>query len=131
MIKVFVNGTFDLLHPGHIKLLNNAKNRGDYLLVAIDSDRRVKELKGNDRPVNDEMTRQFIMESLKPVNKCLIFDSEKELEEIIKQFRPDIMIVGSDYKDKRVVGSEFAKSLVFFDRLREYSSSNIIERIRS
>jgi len=131
MIKVFVNGTFDLIHPGHIRLLNTAKNNGDHLLVAIDSDRRVKELKGKDRPINDELTRQFVMESLKPVNKCLIFDSEKELEDIIQEYHPDIMMVGSDYKDKRVVGSQFAKKLVFFDRLREYSSTNIIERIRN
>jgi D-glycero-beta-D-manno-heptose 1-phosphate adenylyltransferase len=130
MIKVFVNGTFDLIHPGHIRLLNYAAINGDYLLVAIDSDSRVKELKGEDRPVNDEMTRQFIMESLKPVNKCLIFGSEEELENIIKEYKPDVMIVGSDYKNERVIGSEYAKELKFFDRLREYSSTNIIERIK-
>lgn len=129
MIKVFVNGTFDLLHPGHIELLNTAKKFGDHLLVAIDSDKRVKELKGDDRPINDQDTRKIMMEALKPVDECAIFNSKKELIDIIKNYKPNIMVVGSDYEFKEVVGSEFAQTLIFYKRNPIYSSTKIIEKI--
>lgn len=128
-MKVFVNGTFDLLHPGHIDLLNTAKSYGNVLLVAIDSDSRVKELKGSKRPINDQEVRKTILESLKPVDKVSIFSSEEDLIRIIKDFSPDVMMVGSDYRDKRVVGSEYAKKLVFFERDVRFSSTYIIDKV--
>jgi D-beta-D-heptose 7-phosphate kinase/D-beta-D-heptose 1-phosphate adenosyltransferase len=128
-MKVFVNGTFDLLHPGHISLLNSAKAYGDILLVAIDSDDRVKQLKGSGRPINNQEARKTILENLKPVDSVKIFSSEEELVKIIKRFSPDVMIVGSDYKDKRVIGSEYAKKLVFFKRDPRFSSTYIIDKV--
>jgi D-beta-D-heptose 7-phosphate kinase/D-beta-D-heptose 1-phosphate adenosyltransferase len=127
MIKVFVNGTFDILHPGHIDLLNYAKSQGDYLLVAIDSDCRVKQFKGLSRPVCDQHTRQYTLKNLKAVDQTEMFNSDQQLTDIIKSYSPHIMIVGSDYKDKKVIGSEHAKELKFYDRQHNYSTSKILQ----
>lgn len=128
--KVFVNGTFDILHPGHVALLSYARSLGDFLLVGVDSDDRVRTLKNIDRPVNDIDFRIKMLESLKPVNRAVVFNSEQELEEIVQEYSPDFMVIGSDYKHKRVIASEYAKHLIFFDRDYRYSSTNIIETIK-
>lgn len=128
-IKVFVNGTFDVLHFGHIELLNFAKSHGEVLYVGIDSDERVKELKGPTRPIHNQEDRKFLLENLKAVDRVLIFNTEEELIELAKIIKPDIMIVGSDYKNKRVIGSEHAKQLLFFDRIDGYSTTKIIQSI--
>ena len=130
-MKVFVNGTFDILHPGHIDLLYLASTYGDEFVVAIDSDRRVKEKKGDSRPINNEDTRSKIIFHIKGVDKVFIFDSDEELRDIIKEYEPDVMMVGSDYRDKEVIGSEYAKQLVFFERDTRYSSTKVIEGIIS
>lgn len=127
--KIFVNGTFDIVHCGHLTLLNYAKSLGDYLLVAIDSDERVKELKGEDRPINSVYARKTLLKNLKMVDEVASFASNEQLCSIIKQYSPDVMVVGSDYKNKTVVGSEYSKQLHFFDRLPEYSTTALIERI--
>jgi rfaE bifunctional protein nucleotidyltransferase chain/domain len=131
MTKVFINGTFDILHPGHIKLLTFAKTFGDILLVALDSDERVKQLKGESRPINNLETRKTIMLSLKPVDGVISFSTDEELINTIRNYQPDIMIVGSDYKNKKVIGSEYAKKLIFFNRIEEYSSTKVIEKIQN
>ena len=127
MIKIFVNGSFDILHLGHLELLNTAKSLGDHLLVAIDSDRRISEMKGKDRPFNNQINRYTLMKNLKSVDEVKIFDSESELIDIIKAYQPDVMMVGGDYRGKRVIGSEYAKKLNFFDRLYNESTSNTIQ----
>lgn len=129
MKRVFVNGTFDILHPGHLALLTYASNSGEQLLVAIDSDRRVKEKKGPSRPINSEDTRALILFHIKGVDRVVIFDTDEELRSTIKEYEPDIMIVGSDYENKDVIGSEYAKELKFFRRDERYSSTKIIEDI--
>lgn len=129
MKKVFVNGTFDLLHKGHLELLNFAKSYGDYLIVAIDTDDRVKEKKGLTRPIYNQDERRFFLNMLKPVNQVEMFSSDEELEELIKGFNPDTMIVGSDWKNKPVIGSQYAKRLIFFDRIDEYATTKTIQSI--
>lgn len=128
MKKIFVNGSFDVLHTGHLDLLNTAKSFGDYLLVAIDSDRRISEKKGQDRPFNDEGNRKTLMENLKAVDEVKIFDSDQELIDIIREYSPDIMIVGSDWRLKKVIGSEYAKSIKFFERVNNESTTKTIQR---
>lgn len=123
----FVNGCFDVLHVGHIRLLKFAKSKCDKLIVGIDSDTRVQQLKGSDRPFNSQALRREILLELKSVDKVEIFDSEQELEDLINHHNPDIMVVGSDYRDKKVVGSAYAKKLVFFERIPGHSSSKIFE----
>ena len=126
-MKIFVNGTFDVLHPGHLDLLNYAKSLGDFLLVAIDSDERVASKKGLDRPFNPQYHRQRLLENLKAVDEVVVFDSDIELIQTVKILRPDIMVVGSDYKDKTVIGSKYAKQLRFYTRATHYSSTQVLE----
>ncbi len=123
----FVNGCFDVLHIGHIRMLDFAKSCCDKLIVGIDSDTRVKFLKGQTRPINDEYDRQEFLLALQAVDGVEIFDSDDELISLIKSLQPDIMVVGSDYRDKRVIGSEHAKQLIFFNRIEGYSTSKIVE----
>ena len=127
--RIFVNGTFDILHPGHIQLLNYAKSLGDSLTVGIDSDRRVAEKKGPSRPVNNVHDRAFMLHSLKAVDHVVVFDSDEELERCIKVVKPDIMVVGSDWKDKSVIGSMYSAELRFFDRIEEYATTKTIQSI--
>ena len=129
MIKVFVNGTFDVIHRGHIELLNYAKSLGDFLVVGVDTDERIKEKKGNSRPVNSLQERIFMLENLKSVDKVFSFDSDQELETLVKSVKPDIMVVGSDWKGKSVIGSYYASKLLFFERIDGYSTTKIIQSI--
>jgi D-beta-D-heptose 7-phosphate kinase/D-beta-D-heptose 1-phosphate adenosyltransferase len=127
-MKIFVNGTFDILHKGHIDLLRYAKSLGSELLVAIDSDTRVQTLKGADRPINNQIDRKIMLESLKYVDDVWIFCDEEELEEIIKNYEPDIMVKGSDYRDQPIVGQHLCKEIRFYDRT-EHSTTKIIQNI--
>jgi len=128
-MNIFVNGTFDILHRGHLELLNYAKSLGDFLLVGIDSDGRVREKKGPKRPIYNQEERKFFLENLKAVNAVDIFSSDYELEQMIESFKPDIMIVGSDWKDKPVIGSSYAGKLIFFDRIGDYATTKTIQSI--
>ena len=127
--KVFVNGTFDLLHRGHIDLLNYARTQGGYVCVGIDTDDRVREKKGPTRPIHNQDERKFFLESLKAVDEVRFFSNDKELEGLVKSYQPDIMIVGSDWKDKSVIGSYWAAKLVFFDRIGDYATTKTIQDI--
>jgi rfaE bifunctional protein nucleotidyltransferase chain/domain len=129
MKKIFVNGTFDVLHIAHIQLLNYAKSQGDYLHVAIDTDARVKEKKGESRPIYPQEERKFFLINLKAVDNVSFFSTDEELENTIKEYAPDIMIVGSDWKGKPVIGSQFAKELKFYDRIENYSTTATIQSI--
>jgi len=127
MKKIMANGAFDVLHTGHIELLNYAKSQGDYLLVALDTDTRISEAKGYDRPVNNEMIRGTIMENLKAVDEIVFFGSDEELIEVIKKYNPDVRVIGSDWKGKTVVGEEYCKSITYFDRVNDESTTKTLE----
>lgn len=129
MKNIFVNGCFDIIHRGHIELFKYAKSLGDLLHVAIDSDERVKQKKGNSRPVNTQQDRLFILQSLKYIDLVYIFDSDNELVSLIKDIKPDIMIVGSDWKNNKIIGSEYARELRFFERIEKYSTTKLIQSI--
>lgn len=127
MKYILANGTFDVLHTGHIELLNYAKSLGDYLLVALDTDERIQESKGYDRPVNNEHIRGTIMKNLKAVDEVKFFGSDEELIELIKAYEPDIRVIGSDWKGKIVVGEEFCKEIVYFDRVNDESTTRTLD----
>ena len=130
MKTIFVNGTFDILHPGHVQLLNYARSLGDSLIVAIDSDQRVRELKGASRPINSEDDRKLMLESLRGVDSVWIFNSDQELEDICRLYNP-VMVKGSDYQGKRIVGQQYCKEIVFYDRIEPYSTTQVIQDISS
>jgi len=127
MVKVFVNGCFDVLHRGHFELLNYAKSLGDVLIVAVDSDEKVSQMKGPDRPIYCLDDRIYQLHCLSAVDTVMSFNSRQELESLVEFVRPDIMVVGSDWKDKEVVGSQYAKSVRFFDRVGDYSTTKTIQ----
>lgn len=127
-MKIWVNGTFDVLHRGHIELFKFAQSKG-VVRVGIDLDERVKQLKGDSRPVNTWEDRKFLLESIKYIDSVVGFGSDEELEKRIQEWNPEIMIVGSDYKNKLVIGSHLVNEVLFFDRIDNYSSTKIIEMV--
>ena len=127
--KVFVNGTFDLLHRGHLELLNYAKSLG-YVYVGIDTDECIKGKKGPTRPIHNQEERKFHLENLKSVDEVIFFSSEPEFEGLIKSLQPDIIIVGSDWKEKSTIKTYYDGELIFFDRIEEYSTTKTIQKIK-
>ena len=124
---IFVNGCFDVLHPGHIQLFKYARSLGDYLIVAIDSDQKVSQMKGPSRPIFSQEDRSKTLEAIRYIDVVHIFNTKEELEDLIKTINPDIMIVGSDWKGKEVVGEQYAKAVWFFDRVGEYSTTRTLQ----
>ena len=127
---IFTNGCFDILHIGHVKYLQKAKALGDILIVGVNSNNSVKRLKGEDRPVNDEFDRAYLLASLEVVDYVVIFDEDTPYE-LIKIIRPDILVKGKDYEDKEIVGSDIAKEVILIDFIKGKSTTKIIERIRN
>ena len=121
------NGCYDLIHNGHLRLIKHAKTLGNTLILAVDSDRRVAELKGSMRPINKAMDRKEFLECIKGVALVVEFDTEQELEKWIKKLDVDILVVGSEYRGRKVVGGDLVKEVVYFDRIPGYSSTSIIE----
>ena len=129
MKVIWVNGCFDVLHRGHIELLEYAKSCGDIVVVGIDFDDRVKAVKGPSRPFNSFEDRKYVLESLRAVDRVVGFGSDEELEGWIEKIHPECMIVGSDWKGKRVVGQQHAKDIIYFNRIGNYSTTKILEKI--
>lgn len=127
MKKGFINGCFDILHLGHIELFRFARTKCDYLIIALDDDERIAALKGPERPYNCLEDRMAMMRALKGVDEVRSFSTAPELENMIKGINPDIMVVGAEYENKKVVGGEHAKELLFFRRIDGYSTTKILE----
>jgi D-beta-D-heptose 7-phosphate kinase/D-beta-D-heptose 1-phosphate adenosyltransferase len=126
MKKIVVNGTFDVIHPGHLALLNYARSLGDFLLVAIDTDERVRELKGPTRPINNQYERKLLLENLRAVDQVEFFSSPEELIALVKDCT---MVKGSDYRGRSVIGETYCREVIYYDRLDDYSSTKKIQNI--
>jgi D-beta-D-heptose 7-phosphate kinase/D-beta-D-heptose 1-phosphate adenosyltransferase len=127
-MKVWINGCFDVLHYGHFKLINYARSYGGELIIGIDSDRRVKESKGDERPIHTAEQRKYNLLQLLGVSDVWVFDTDEELDELIKNYQPDIFVIGNDYKYKPIIGYTYAKKVKFFDRIPELSTTKIINK---
>jgi D-sedoheptulose 7-phosphate isomerase len=131
---VFTNGCFDLIHPGHVSLLERARELGDRLVVGINSDLSVRKIKGPGRPVVDQESRKKVLLALRAVDEVIIFE-ELTPEKVIHDIKPDILVKGGDWKEDEIIGADFVKSLggqvVSLPLLEGFSSSNLIEAIET
>ena len=127
---VFTNGCFDILHLGHISYLQKAKELGDILIIGLNSDDSINRIKGNGRPINKQYDRAAMLAALEFSDYIVIFDEDTPIE-LIKALRPNILVKGADYTDKKVIGSEYANKVVLIDFVDGKSTTNIIKRIKN
>jgi len=130
---VFTNGCFDILHAGHVRYLAQARRLGDLLVVALNTDRSVRAIKGPERPVVSQEERAFVMAALESVDYVTFFDDETPLS-LIETLEPDVLVKGGDWEPDRVVGGDLVRSrggkVVILPYLEGASTTNIIEKIR-
>jgi rfaE bifunctional protein nucleotidyltransferase chain/domain len=129
---VFTNGCFDILHSGHIDYLSKSKKLGDILIVGVNSDSSIRRIKGDKRPIINEVDRAFILSNLKPVDYVVLFDEDTPAE-IINQIIPDILVKGADWEIAKIIGRDVVeknggevKTITF---VNDISTSKIIEII--
>src|SRR5947208_12214646 len=131
---VFTNGCFDILHPGHIDLLDRARSLGSKLIVGINSDSSVRAIKGPDRPIQSQTERREVLLGLRSVNEVVIFE-ELTPENIIKVISPDVLVKGGDWKTTEIVGADFVLERggeVYSLPLKNgFSTSSIICKMKS
>ena len=140
-MNIWVNGCFDILHTGHLELLEYAKNfkvdgfvkEGvkNKLIIGIDSDERVKQLKGDNRPINSVLDRYKMLTALKFVDLVVVFNTDDELRNKIKHYSIDYIVVGDHYIDKEVIGSKESKFGVVYYRTDLRSTTSLIDRIKN
>tara|TARA_R110000737_G_scaffold334989_1_gene353507 strand:- start:329 stop:739 length:411 start_codon:yes stop_codon:yes gene_type:complete len=125
---IWTNGCFDVLHRGHIELFKYAKSLGDYLVVGIDDDERVRASKGPLRPINNLEDRVEMLESIKYIDEVVPFSTDTGLATELVSSKAQTMVIGADYKGKRIIGSELINQVIFFDRIPNYSTTSILEK---
>lgn len=130
---VFTNGCFDILHRGHISYLNEAKSLGDILVIGLNSDKSVKRLKGENRPINNELDRTFMLENLKSVDYVFVFEEDTPYE-LIKKIQPNILVKGGDWKPEQIVGHDIVSSLggktLSLNFEDGYSTTKLIQKVQ-
>ena len=134
-IVVFTNGVFDLLHPGHVELLEAARREGECLIVGLNSDSSVRRLeKGSGRPINAEAARARVLAGFAAVDCVVLFDSDTPLD-LIHRLKPDVLVKGADYGREAIVGGDFVESMggrvVRVPLVSGYSTTSIVERLRA
>jgi D-beta-D-heptose 7-phosphate kinase/D-beta-D-heptose 1-phosphate adenosyltransferase len=131
-IIVFTNGCFDIIHPGHIKLLKKAKSFGDVLIVGLNKDSSIKKLKGKTRPIINEKDRAEVLSSLSMVDYVVLF-GEKTPIKLIKNILPNYIVKGGDYKEDEVVGKEIVEKyggkVIIVPLYKNYSTTNLIKKV--
>ena len=126
---VFTNGCFDILHRGHATYLQAAQALGDVLIVGVNSDDSVRRLKGENRPINNEQDRAYLLASLAAVDYVTIF-AEDTPHQLLSQVRPDVLVKGGDYQLEEVVGREFAQEVRLIDFVNGYSTTRLIQKMK-
>jgi len=125
---VFTNGCFDIIHPGHIKVLKEAKNNGDILIVGINSDKSIKKIKGQKRPILNQKARADIVSSFEPVDYVILFNELTPFK-LIKEIKPEIIIKGGDWQINNIIGRTIAKKVIRIKPIKGYSTTSIIKKI--
>lgn len=130
-LKIWLNGTFDVLHMGHIKLIQRARKLGGddaIIRIGVDTDERVRAAKGDNRPINTLEHRVAFLQALKGVSEVVSFGTDEELVNRIKEFSPHYMVIGDDYLNKRIIGQEYIETIHYMERYGGLSTTNIVER---
>jgi D-beta-D-heptose 7-phosphate kinase/D-beta-D-heptose 1-phosphate adenosyltransferase len=127
-MRIWINGCFDVLHYGHFRMIEYAASLGEMLVIGIDSDERVKKMKGENRPFHTETQRKFNLMQIKGVSNVVIFDSDETLRSQIELYKPNIFVIGSDYVNKPIIGGNHADEIRFFDRIKDFSTTKILEK---
>lgn len=125
---IWVNGCFDIIHPGHIEILKYARSKGDFLIVGIDSDERVSALKGNNRPINNQDSRKIILESIRYVDEVVVFSSESGMCNLLVNKKVDLIVIGDEYIGRKITGSELCE-IEFFNKIPNLSTTAIVNKI--
>ncbi len=125
-MQVWVNGTFDVMHIGHIKLLEHASKFG-VVRVGLDTDERIQTKKGIDRPVNTLEDRIEFIKSIRYVDSVVSFSTNDELENRIKEWGSDIIVIGNDYKYHEIIGADLVKKIIYFNKIEGKSTTNILK----
>ena len=126
---IFTNGCFDILHIGHVRYLETAKSYGDILILGLNSDRSVTSIKGKGRPINIQLDRAYMLAALEAVDYVVVFDEDTPYD-LIKAVKPDVLVKGSDYEGKKVVGQDIADELKLVEFVDGKSTTKTIEKIR-
>ena len=130
----FTNGCFDILHPGHVKVLTAARGACDRLVVGLNSDASVRRLKGEGRPVQDEQARAEVLAALEAVDLVVVFEEDTPIR-LIEQVRPSVLIKGGDYTREQVVGHEIVEKsggeVLLVDVLEGHSTTTLVDRART
>ena len=133
-LVVFTNGVFDLLHPGHVRYLQDARRLGQALIVGVNSDRSVRANKGPERPINPEHERAEVLGALSCVDIAVIFDEDTP-HELITQVQPDILVKGADWGEHNIVGRDVVEArggrVVRMELSKGFSTTSLIERSRT
>ena len=124
---IWVNGCFDVLHAGHVEMLKYARSVGGYLVVGLDTDNRVKQSKGEFRPINNLENRKRVIEAIRYVDMVVSFGSDDELKTCIYNSGAQAIVVGEEYKG-RVIGSDLVEEVILFPRLYDLSTTSIVSR---
>lgn len=127
-MNVWANGCFDVIHAGHIELFKFAKSLGDKLIVGTDTDDRIRLLKGPNRPIHKLEYRLIVLQSIRYIDKIVVFDSDETLAKSIIDNNINIMVVGGDHKNHYIVGKNKHTEIVFFDRFFDLSTSRICQK---
>jgi D-beta-D-heptose 7-phosphate kinase/D-beta-D-heptose 1-phosphate adenosyltransferase len=122
----WLNGCFDVLHAGHIQLFKKAWEQGHDVVVGIDSDERIRKAKGDCRPVNTLENRMLFLQAIKYIRVVIPFNTDEELNANIKRLKPEVFVIGEEYRDKKIIGMEWAKEMMYVPRFQGLSSSSII-----
>jgi len=127
--RIWLNGTFDVLHAGHIYLFQHARSlnpTNSYITVGVDSDERVAQLKGDCRPINSIENRVKFLQAIRYIDNVVVFGSDEELRERMRAFSPHIMVIGDDYRGRTIIGEEYVGRVEYVERYGGLSSTKIL-----